>query len=697
MNKLKVAVFGCGKMGIHHLRAIRLQKYAEIIAVADPQADREKLGGILPTEAKVFSSPEELLRTVRPDVVHISTPPASHSELTKLALKYGANVYVEKPFASNANEAKSMISLADEMKRKISAGHQLLFEEPARHAAASLGTIGRLIHVESYFSFHTVRRSPDGRSVLSPVEQLLDILPHPVYVLLDFLHKSMDQSWRQTVQLLSLDVKPMGDVHALLRIGEVTGVLVVTLRGRPIESYLRLVGTNGSLYVDFAHGALTKLSGPGTSGVSRMLNPYSQAKQNVAGVTHALAARILKRQKGYPGLSELIGAFYESIIKNTPSPLPTQSISETVSLCEVIGKKLKEAEAESEKRAEVALREVEMKLPPPTKRGGVLVTGGTGFLGRAIVTNLRNNGWPVRAISRRIPPPSARVPGVEYTAADLGERVPNKVFDCVVTVVHCAAETAGGKEAHVRNTIDATRNILEAAARAGVKRFIHISSIAVLKTTREVGGPLDENTPIDMDNIGRGSYVWGKATSEHLASQLGRELGMSMRIIRPGALVDFDAFEAPGRLGREVGPLFIAVGDRRSRLSICNVQTVAQVVAAYLREFDSAPMVVNLIEPEAPTRGDLASHLLKRRPDLKIVWIPGAVFWTLSFTLKGLQRLVLRGQKPIDLWSTFSSEMYDNSLIVKFLQDAAELNKPQSRIEGSSSSRTQRYGGEVTR
>lgn len=667
MKKLKVAVFGCGKMGIHHIRAIRLQECADIVAVADPQVNREKLEGILPAEAKLFSNPEELLQTVRPDVVHVTTPPATHSALTRLALKFGANVYVEKPFASTIDEAKAMTSLADEMKLKISAGHQLLFEEPARLAAESLGAIGQLVHIESYFSFRTVRRSPDGRGVLSPVEQLLDILPHPVYVLLDFLHKSADKSQDQTVQLLSVDIKPTGDVHALLRMGEVTGILIVTLRGRPIESYLRLVGTHGSLYADFAHGGLTKLLGPGTSGVSRMLNPFSEAKQKVFGTTRALAARILKKQKGYPGLSELIGAFYESIIKNTPPPLTTQSINETVGLCEVIGKKLREAEAESEKRAEGVLRELEMRLPPPTEKGGVLVTGGTGFLGQVMVSDLRNNGWAVRAIARRIPPPSVRVPGVEYAAADLGSKVQDGIFDGVVTVVHCAAETAGGQEAHIRNSVEATRNIMEAAAKAGVKRFIHISSIAVLKTGSEMGGPLNEQTPIDLDNIGRGPYVWGKAASEHLVSKLGGELGMSVRIIRPGALVDFSAFEAPGRLGREVGPLFVGVGSRRSKLSICEVHTVAHVVAAYLSNFDSAPPVLNLVEPEAPTRGELAARLIAKRPDLKVFWIPTPLFWTMSQAAKVLQRLIRRGQKPIDLWAAFSSETYDSRLAAKII------------------------------
>jgi hypothetical protein len=51
-----------------------------------------------------------------------------------------------------------------------------------------------------------------------------------------------------------------------------------------VESYLRIVGTNGSLFADFIRGITVALPGPGTSGVSKVLNPYSQAWQ-IAGTS----------------------------------------------------------------------------------------------------------------------------------------------------------------------------------------------------------------------------------------------------------------------------------------------------------------------------------------------------------------------------------------------------------------------------
>lgn len=666
-TKLKIALFGFGKMGLRHARAIKLQDCANLKAISDPFVDQSRIAVLLPEKIEVFSSPEVLLQRVKPDVVHICAPPNTHTTLAKLALKYGSNIYVEKPFALESAEAESVLSFAQELGLKVCAGHQLLFENPTGKVKEFLKDTGRIVHVESYFSFHPVRRSA------SPVDQLIDILPHPVYLLLHFLNSDSKNQEEDRIELLALDVKSSGEVHGILRAGETSGVLVVTLQGRPIESYLRIVGTNGCLYADFVRGAVTKISGPGSSAVSIVLNPYRQAKQILVGTTKALASRALTRQKSYPGLSKLIEAFYASILKGSPPPLTTSSIIETVSICEAIGKKLRDAEAEVETHAKVAFEGLERDLAPPDpNKDRVLVTGGTGFLGAEVVTELRNHGWPVRVIARHKPPYSARIPGVEYATADLGDEVPSELLNGIVTVVHCAAETAGGKEAHERNTVRGTYNILYAAAKAGVKKFVHISSLAVLKTSREIGGPIDEVTPIDIGNLSRGPYVWAKAKSERRVRELGEKLGMSVRVIRLGPLLDFEAFEAPGRLGREIGPYFVAVGGRHSTLSVCEVHTAAQVIRSYVHDYDGAPPILNLVEPDALTRAELVAHLLKERPDLKAFWVPDFVLTVMSPLLKVLQRLIRPGKKPIDIPAAFGSESYKSDLAATVIKKARQ-------------------------
>ena len=573
---LRIAVFGAGKMAMHHMKAISLLPNATLVAVADPVFSKGDHPLRKETGVDLFASAEDLLGRAKPDVVHICTPPDTHSALARLALQSGAHVYIEKPFTLTERDAEEVVSLAKGKGLNVCAGHQLLFESPTLFAAEHLPKLGRILHVESYFSFKPVRYSRDGKTAISPLEQLVDILPHPVYLLLYFLKNKAPRT-QNPVEIRALEVKASGSVHGILRCGEVIGSLNVTLEGRPIESYIKIVGTNGYLYADYVRGAVIVLPGPGVSAISKILNPYRQSWQTVSGTTRALFKRVFKKQKSYPGLLEIIGRFYERAGAGLPDAEGDASIVETVAICEEVGTKLEIAARGDEVAREEELSRLHSLLPPiDPGRGGVLITGGTGTLGKAVACVMRKRNGLTRVVARKIPSAANRIPGVEYVVADLAEFIPPEIFKDISVVIHCAAETVGGKEAHARNSVGATRNLIHAMKSSGVGRLVHISSIAVMKTGRAMGGPINEETPVDLDNEERGPYVWGKAESERLAMELCGTLGIKVRIVRPGPLVDYDNFDPPGRLGKEVGPWFVFIGSRNNRISLCRVSMAAK-------------------------------------------------------------------------------------------------------------------------
>jgi len=674
-RRLRVAIFGAGNMAMHHLKAISLQENASVVALADPAIEMIRKGTELPPDLQLFSDPEELLTRIKPDVVHVCSPPSTHAGLSALALRHRANIYVEKPFALNLRDAREIISLAENEGLRICAGHQLLFEAPARNAMAVIGKLGRIVHVESYFSFNPVKGSQDGRPTMSPLDQLVDILPHPVYLLLHFMKYTLQKEKQDCVRMKAVIVDPRGNAYGILQAGDVTGNLLVTLEGRPIECYIKVTGTNGSLHADFVRGTVVALAGPGTSGISKVINPYRQSWQTVSGTTKSLFKRVFRKQKSYPGLVEIIRAFYGHLLSGESMDISNAAILQTVEICEEVTKYLKSAEEENNSRAEAELKKAELQLQrADTERGIVLVTGGTGFLGKAVAQELRRRNWVTRVAARSMPPASKKIPGVEYVATDLWKGIPDEVLKDVSVVVHCAAETSGGKEAHSRNSIDATRNILVASANAGVRKFIHISSIAVLKTSNEAGGPVDENTPFVPDGEGRGPYVWGKLESEKVASALGIENGVVVRVIRPGALVDYTDFEAPGRLGREVGPLFVCIGGKKSRIGLCDVYKAADVIRAYVEDFANMPSTLNLIEPDGPTHAELLSRLLSKRPDLNVIYFPLFLLRLMSPALKLLQKIVRPGNRPIDVYAVFAPEKYNCNLAVKIFGEMKNGN-----------------------
>ncbi|MEW2621843.1 NAD(P)H-binding protein [Streptomyces sp. NPDC048106] len=94
----------------------------------------------------------------------------------------------------------------------------------------------------------------------------------------------------------------------------------------------------------------------------------------------------------------------------------------------------------------------------------ILVTGGTGTLGRHVTERLRTDGHGVRVLSRHARPYGVdlRAGGPDLDAALAG----------VPTVVHCASSPRGGDE-------EAAEHLIEAARRAGVEHLVYVSIVGV--------------------------------------------------------------------------------------------------------------------------------------------------------------------------------------------------------------------------
>src|SRR5206468_1772931 len=142
---------------------------------------------------------------------------------------------------------------------------------------------------------------------------------------------------------------------------------------------------------------------------------------------------------------------------------------------------------------------------------------------------------------------------------------------------------------------------------------------------------------------------WGKIESETIMEKRCREFGIDLRIVRPSAIIDYRNFDPPGLLGRRVGNIFVATGMPGHQLGVVDVVFCGETLAWMVRHFDAAPRVMNLFEPDLPTKRELIARLRAVNPNLTVVWLLPPILHLLSWFALGLQKVVRPGKPAMSL------------------------------------------------
>lgn len=160
----------------------------------------------------------------------------------------------------------------------------------------------------------------------------------------------------------------------------------------------------------------------------------------------------------------------------------------------------------------------------------ITVTGSEGFVGRYLVAHLARRGAGVTAFD--VTAPSERRDGVRYLAGDIRDAAAYlPALEGADVVVHLASAhlQVGPPESFFYSVnVESLRPLLEAARDAGVRHFVHTSSVGVHGSLERVPGT--EDAPIRPENL----YERTKASGEEKVRQFLPEAGrMGVTIVRP--------------------------------------------------------------------------------------------------------------------------------------------------------------------
>ena len=158
----------------------------------------------------------------------------------------------------------------------------------------------------------------------------------------------------------------------------------------------------------------------------------------------------------------------------------------------------------------------------------VLVTGASGFLGRAVATELVSAGHDVRTLQRR---PSSVDGATDVLGSITDPELIGRAIEGVEGVIHLAAKVSRAGDPHDFRVInvDGTRSLLAAAEHAGVSRFVQVSSPSVAHSGTALAGVGAE--PASPQHA-RGEYARTKAHAELIALERNSET-MHVLAIRP--------------------------------------------------------------------------------------------------------------------------------------------------------------------
>jgi predicted dehydrogenase len=357
---VRVAIIGCGKIADQHIQAISRIPSSHVVAVCDREplmasqlAERFSIEGC-------FSDAAEMLRTMTPDVVHITTPPQSHHSLGLQCLAAGVHVYLEKPFTVTLSEARSLIEAAAAAGLKITAGHNYQFvpEMLKMRRRVEQGFLGGpAVHVESYWSYdlgdasyvgpllgnsdHWVRRLPG--------QLMHNIVSHGIARLAEFLDDDITQivaTAHQSAQLMKLGGKEIADeLRVMIRDAKgTTAYFCFSTQIKPGMNTLRVCGSRNSIAVDLSCGSVIEFVGRSYKSYLTFVVPALIYARQYVGNAWRNAVDILRwRLHQDSGMKELIARFHDCLHSADGPPIPYREVLLTARIMDAVFEQIRRA------------------------------------------------------------------------------------------------------------------------------------------------------------------------------------------------------------------------------------------------------------------------------------------------------------------------------------------------------------------
>lgn len=325
----------------------------------------------------------------------------------------------------------------------------------------------------------------------------------------------------------------------------------------------------------------------------------------------------------------------------------------------------------------------------PGAGGKILVTGGTGFLGRRLTQRLVDEDYPVRVLARTTSNIEfLKKLGVEIVFGDVGDRASvNQALRDIAVVIHAAAGTSGSEHDCETGTVLGTRNILEACKIQGIEKLVYISSCSVYGVADyEPHQVVTEESSLERFPERRGHYSASKQRAEVLMTEAMKAGDFPIVVLRPGTIYGPGGEIFTPMLGLSLAnKVFLVFGNGQFALPLVYVDNVADAILQCLKTPDADYQIFNVVDTEGITKKRYIEDLVKKLyPQPHLVYLPYWLLYGLTWVQEQVFRILHRppflityrlvsSQRPIRYDSSKIARMIGWQPRVTFDQAVAEI------------------------
>jgi predicted dehydrogenase len=341
MANLTGVLIGCGAMGREHLTALAELPSVEIAAVCDISAARAEATAERFGIARWYTNPEQLLADIRPDLVHITTPPASHFSIAKSCLDARLNVLCEKPITIDYAEFGLLRQLAADRGCMLLENQQMRFHSSVERIQdlVKSGRLGGLIDLQLCVSLNIVGTgSPyiDRNAAHFGMDlrggAIGDFLPHIAY--LAYMFTGPVSAVRTIWKRQALDTPlPADEFRGFIKGDRATAYVSFSGNARLNGFLIRVNGTQMHVEANlWEPPRLTKRKvRSGEPALMSLVDGITESRDVFLG-TLAGFWRKLAGTSAYDGLLPFIAKTYRALEMDEAQPVSLQEIDEVARL-----------------------------------------------------------------------------------------------------------------------------------------------------------------------------------------------------------------------------------------------------------------------------------------------------------------------------------------------------------------------------